>query len=609
MQRDLRNNWLISLFSLSIIIYFINQNPIIGYLCASFFAFFTISITHDYVKRILQFYKETPFAVVTNLIITLLPISYLFLWFNQENRYYTFNVDYRYFLSITNTIIRYGDFSNSLAYDGAEIQYHAAPSVISAYLSKVIALDPQLFFYMLLPIFANMSITLFVTQTQKTFFKQFNVNAILASSLIMTFSPISNLSSTLHLKFGLFNYSVMPNTIIGLMVIFMSLYSGQKSTNLTQQNITFVLVQLSLLTIKPQLIPIYAVVSILLLTMASPWDKKYLRRTTLIGVVTLSVLLLRNKFNLGVAHIPVAMKFDLGSIELSSIARDFPLMLLVFLGCVLTFRQSELAINRRIFYFNLVILSSLIFVKILLMIIVFELDIDTLNLQRGYNNEISWSDDNFDQGLVLLAIVGMAVGLLQILGAIHIKHSRRWTSQRPGLILSVFLIVVLILPTATLIRQPSKGYEAYDGKLQVEALNQIPISTSLIQVNDITDPAENYRRPGLGSYWSSFTTHQFYFSSFRYSYHLEKDVLTRISDTHSIFVQSDPRSKLRALGISHLLINKRCTSPLEDHFDPIYENDEFSLYSLEDLSKQIISKRISGAIDSQKVMFGDSRCL
>ena len=174
LRKDSRNHWLISSFSISIIIYFINQDQIFGYLCASLFAFFATSITHDYLKRILHFYKETPFAVVTNLMITLLPISYLFLWLNQENRYHTFNVDYRYFLSITNTIIRYGNLSNSLEYNGAEIQYHAAPSVISAYLSKAIALDPQLFFYILLPIFANISITLFITQTQKTFFKQFN---------------------------------------------------------------------------------------------------------------------------------------------------------------------------------------------------------------------------------------------------------------------------------------------------------------------------------------------------------------------------------------------------------------------------------------------------
>ena len=604
-----RYQWLISIFSISITLYFTNQNAELGYFSAAIFGLLAIFITYDYALRILHRYKKAPISALANILITLIPASYLFLFLNQNTKYYTFNVDYRYFLSITNTIIRYGDLSNSLEYDSAPIQYHAAPSVISAFLFKSIFLNPQLFFYILVPVIANMSLTLFVIKIQKTFFKKLYGSELLVSALILTFSPVNNISSTLHFETGLFNYSVMPNTIIGLTIILMSFHINQKTTRFKYQLITFSLIEISLLTIKPQLIPIYAVVFSLILMLSLPWNYTLLRKICLIGFTSITILLIKDEIKIGTAVTPISIKFDYSSINFLSILRDFPMIFLVFAGCVLTFGLTTEKKSRCMYYASLGIPTVLIVIKVLLNFTVFQIDDKTSNLQRIYSSEVSWSDVDFDQGLVLLAIFGMAVGLIQIVSAIQAKYPKVWKSQRINSTLSLLILIVSIIPTATFIHDPKTGYESYDGKLQVDALNEIPKFNGLVQVNDISDPAENYRRAGLGSYWSSFSTHQFYFSSFKYGYYREEDVFDRISTSASLFSKIHPLSAMKVLGINYLLINRRCEPAFNGIFKPKYQNEAFSVYSIDDFSQQRFSGKSKANSVSQKKFYGESRCL
>jgi len=604
-----RYQWLISIFSISITSYFINPNTALGFFLAGIFGLLAISISCDYAVRIMQYYKTTPILALTNILITLMPTSYFLLFFNEKNRYYTFNVDYRYFLSITNTIIRYGDLSNSLEYDGAAIQYHATPSVISAFLFKSVFLNPQLFFYILVPVIASMSLTLFVIKIRKSFFEKIPGSELLVSALILTFSPVDNFSSMLHFKTGLFDYSVMPNTIIGLTIILMSLCIGQKTIRFKYQLATFILVEISLLTIKPQLIPIHAAVFSLILVLSSPWSHKLINRISLIGLTSFMILLFKDEFKLETATTQISMKFDFSSIKFLSILRDFPIIFLLFLGCLLTFRFTATKNRRRMFYASLSIPAILVFMKVLLNFIVFQIDIKTSNLQKIYSSELSWSDVNFDQGLVLLAIFAMAVCLLQILSAINVNYPKARRYWKANSIISFLILTVSIIPTATSIQDPKNGYESYDGRLQVDALREIPIFDGLVQVNDISDPAENYRRAGLGSYWSSFSTHQFYFSSFKYGYYLEKDVPRRISVAHSLFVENNPLSEMRRLGIKYLLINRRCTPAFNGIFNPSYQNEAFSVFSIDDFSKRNISGEAESGLARQNKLFGESRCL
>jgi len=604
-----RNQLLVSIFSMSIISYFMNQNAIFGYFSAVAFALLVISIIFEYIERILKYYKESPIAALTNLLITISPMSYLILFLNQENRYFTFNVDYRYFLSITNAIIRYGNLSNSLEYDGADIQYHAAPSVISAYLFKSVILNPQLFFYILVPVTANMCVTLFVYRIQKSFFGQQNRSALLASSLILTFSPVNNISSTLHFKNGLFQYSVMPNTIIGLTIILTALCVDQRTNSFKYQMVTFFLIELALLTIKPQLIPIYPVVLGLILFLSFPWSQKLFRQIFVVGFICITILLFKDKLNLETATTRISAKFDLGSIDFFSIVSNFPMIFVLLLGCLLTFPFTKASKGRRMNYASLIILIIFICIKVLLNFTLFQIDTKTLHLQKIYNSEASWSDVNFDQGLVLLAIFGVAVGLIQIFYVFQIRYPTAWRSPYPTSVVSLLILVASIFPNAYIFQNPNKGYETFNGKLLVEALNVIPKSSGLIQVNDISDPAENYRRAGLGSYWSSFSTHQFYFSSFKYGYYLEDDVLERISATHSLFSEYDPSSRAKTLDIDYLLINRRCTPAFEGLFKPIYQNEAFSVFSIDNLTEQKHSWDVSANLLPQKKVFGESRCL
>ncbi len=603
------NQILISIFSISIVFYFSHQHVTFGYLSAAAFALLAVSITCEYLDRILKSYKESPVGALTNLIITISPASYLILFLSQDNKFFTFNVDYRFFLSITNAIIRYGDLSNSLEYDGADIQYHAAPSVISAYLFKSVLLNPQLFFYIIVPVIGNMCVTLFVSRIQRSLFGLQSKSALITSSLILTFSPVNNVSSIMNFKNGLFQYSVMPNTIIGLIIILSALCVDHKTLNFRFQILTFFLIECALLTIKPQLIPIYPVVLSLILVLFLPWSKKLLGQISIVGLVGATVLLFRDSLMLETATTSISAKFDFSSVDFFSIIFNYPIIFLLFLGLLFTVPYRNAYNSRRLTHASLIILTIFVFIKALLNFTIFQIDTKTLNLQKIYDSETSWSDVNFDQGLVLLAIFAVAVGAIHILSVFQSRHPKMWSSSYPTSIISILILCASIFPNATFIEDPSKGYEPFNGKLLVEALNVIPKSASLIQVNDISDPAENYRRSGLGSYWSSFSTHQFYFSSFKYGYYLEEDVAARIYDTHSIFTDDNPIKKSRNLEIDYLLINKRCKPVFEGLFKPVYENEAFSVFLIDNLADQENLGAPTEKITTQKKVFGESRCL
>ncbi len=603
------NQILICIFSISIVFYFIHQLVIFGYLSAAAFALLAVSITCEYLDRILKSYKESPVGALTNLLITISPASYLILFLNQENKFFTFNVDYRYFLSITNAIIRYGDLSNSLEYDGAEIQYHAAPSVISAYLFKSVLLNPQLFFYIIVPVIGNMCVTLFVSRIQRSLFGLQNKSTLLTSSFILTISPVSNISSIMDFKNGLFQYSVMPNTIVGLIIILSALCMDHKSLNFRFQFLTFFLIECALLTIKPQFIPIYPVVLSLILVLLLPWSQKLLGQISIIGLIGVTILLFKDNLNLETATTSISARFDLSSVDFFTLIFNYPIIFIVLLGLLLTVPYRSASNSRRLTYASLIILTIFIFIKALMNFTIFQIDTKTLNLQKIYNSETSWSDVNFDQGLVLLAIFCVAVGTIHILSMFQSQYPKLWNSSYPTSIISMLILCASIFPNATFIQNPEKGYEPFNGKLLVEALNVIPKSAGLIQVNDISDPAENYRRSGLGSYWSSFSTHQFYFSSFKYGFYLEKDVAARIYDTHLLFTDDDPIAKSIDLEIDYLLINKRCTPAFEGLFKPVYENDAFSVFSIDNLANQEHPEISSESILTQKKVFGESRCL
>ncbi len=111
------------------------------------------------------------------------------------------------------------------------------------------------------------------------------------------------------------------------------------------------------------------------------------------------------------------------------------------------------------------------------------------------------------------------------------------------------------------VTRPETGYEYVDASDVTKVLSGIERTGSLLLASDIADPTENYRRPGDAWHIVATTRVPFWFGGYRYELETNPEAQSRLAIARTFFGSQWSawhNDFLMEKGITHVLISKRC---------------------------------------------------
>lgn len=529
----------------------------------------------------------------------------------NEHRYTTWNVDWRMAQSLANSAVVDPSGRSTLDYAFIETSYHTGSSVFAGHVSYFFPFlqDYVLFaFYPLSAIFA-----IFIFSKSLADFYAFKASLPLLVTIIVLVTPYIGFQwrlsranfSTLFSSF-LINPTLMVGTVHAISLIFLSLYLMLVCKKNINFQLSLILIgSISLLDVKPQFILPFLVLSISTLLLFRSLTPTILSIAILFGF-------LPTIFYTQVLDNSSQPSFGLGLLSYGSFG-TFSLNALTGLTSlffiILILKKKEFSAIHNFLTFTILVY---LFLKSLFNAVGFYaaspdyIEVRTFS-NPGFTPESV--DSDVKQGFIVIQIFSVLVGSLYVL-------SRVLTIRTIRIVLLLILLSTIQVKTVFAVNtylHPESGYEYFNaGELKL-FLEEVPSSTLLI-VNDFNDPAENFRRPDRGTYWSSLSLHKFYISSFLPTGSSDMNYLNRYRRIHDFFSSlpsNDDISHLKSIGVEYALVHKRCLPFWMGLIRPQFETDTYGLFSLQDFKRADLSSLNRSLVleKNQKKIYGISKCL
>jgi hypothetical protein len=525
-------------------------------------------------------------------------------------------IDWRHALGHAYSLSRYPDNSNNLAYDGFEVNYHAAASLLAGHLMSVTGIDAFYTLFLVIPILTLTSLLLFMRSLSKSL----NIKPIITYilGLIALTIPVFQIKyfSIGEVK-ATFTYlaldnQVMINSYLALAVCFSTLILHFSTNNLKMRLLASVVPMFSLMGLKPQFIPFLGIILYLLNS------KSYLNRIPftfrfrfIFFLCTFSALILAF---LEKASGDLRLELSLNAYKIYAL-QGFALPFLTFCSIIsiliLFFLRNKILIPQTI---NWIIVSFFCYfaLRTISGFILFQNPaFNTLptSIKGVYTS--SGVDLDLEQGFVLLNLA-LLFSLL-IRGALSCQHKKYFLT---------FMVILLILSNifkasnyVDQFKRPlTRGFEAIDNREVSQLLNNLDPS-SLVLLNDLADPAMNFTYVGRGNYLLVNDRVRFYFANVLPEWQATDftDRYTKVKRFFGTPISSFHRDFLLDSGITHILISKRCIPAWRIDHERVQATSDFYLIEADKMFQlfdfEHVTRHAGQIIQPQLKMFGIGNCL
>jgi hypothetical protein len=495
----------------------------------------------------------------------------------------SWNVDWRNALSSANSYTIDATGASQLDYFGSSDGYHSGASLLAGHYAQTTGFEPDLVLFFVVPLSALTSICLLGIQIARRFssLAKCRLQVLLPALFIpypgLTFSPNKEEFRFLISSF-LINHELMINSMFGIATVCCGLFMILHRKKVQEIHLSACISLIALIYIKPQYIPMAALLFIVLFIIVFPKNVLWSHLLVVISFGLLPSALISYRQNS-----KLALDWDFAADSISSTTWA-GIILIVLLS---TFVAINRAGNER--YLDsreqpiLLFLAFSIFLVVLSNFLVFRIDsqeyLSVRNLAGG-NLDATSIDRDIKQGFILLFI-----SCLLISGVLCVSLTKSNSGMMRLVVLALVpVLLVKVIATCVLVLKPIHGYEYVDLKFLNQILIEVP-DNSMVLVNDMNDPAEDFRRPGRGEYWSSLGMDRFFFSSIVPNATSDDGAVTRFRMLQTFF-STIPNSQqidlLKRLGVESVVINLRCLPYWYGRIAPHYWNKEFAFYMLSD---------------------------
>lgn len=508
-------------------------------------------------------------------IVTLISLSHLFFACTlgivrlvPRNEQIVWGIDNRMFLSRAYKYLHYGNQDESLSYFGFDYKYHAMPSYMSAQLDQYLQIPPSVTLFLILPILIYLTIFIVVFEISR-FYGLNEIESGIIAILTCSFNYLNSITQVNKLMNPLISIDLMPNTGLALAVIICVV--RLTLIDISRVSIWLTIVGFSLVAVKPQFIPFFWLIVIMIHLLIPRIISK--KSIVIYMIAAISSLLMQVMYNLGNTQ---------AQYSLTLVSPDFVIFfktnsfVIAFWAC-LAARQLivKSKINPKIHILFGVYLTLRLFFDVLF----FSSTGSTEKLSKRYLNLGETGDSDFNQGFIALYL---AIGISLVVYFTR-NTQLRFMNSYSGPLTFVLLGVVILRFLALLpglINPEVHGREPINLQPLNQLLGTVQVKNPLFLANDVSDPTENYRRYGSGMYWSSLGIGQFYLSDIATGHFLAPDIGERMLNAKKFF-NSDLSQWhfdfLDAEGIDYILINTRCEPPWINQINFLPTNDRFIL--------------------------------
>lgn len=523
----------------------------------------------------------------------------------------SWNVDWRNALSSAFTFAKDPSGDSPIDYSEISGAYHYGASFLAGHFTHTTGSNPDFVLFFLIPVVALTSICALGIQLVRTLYihsKHFLLSLLPVLSIPYPGLDFSLSGSDFEFLISKFivNDELMINSLLGVSIVCFGLFLILNINNFIGIQFTIAIVVSSLIFVKPQYIPFAILIFIMLLILTSPriffWKH-------FIGVITFSLIPTAILSYLRNSNLDVKLEFVPITDPSIHIWLLLALFFTVFIVIDVVKGSHYLDSTERSI---VLLLAFSVFLVYLANFFIFSINsqeyLAVRNLGVGTLDPTS-IDRDMKQGFFLVYIF-----CLLLIGVLLVSLLKR---KRMIVTLMLFffapIITVKLMASLNSIVEPSYGYEYVNLKSLEQILERVP-QDSKILVNDMNDPAENYRRPGRGEYWTSIGEHEYFFSSIIPNAVADPNVISRFKLVRSFF-SSTPKptliDKLRSLGVKSVVINLRCRPNWFGQLRADYWNKDFAYYELADFSsilrkeKEIAYEKIRGQLQFS----GESGCI
>jgi len=515
-----------------------------------------------------------------------------------RNEHIVWGIDNRMFLSRAYKFLQFGNQEDSLSYIGFDYKYHAMPSYMSAQLDRYLHIPPDMTLFLILPILTYITIFVVVFEISKSYGLT-KLESGVISILICSINYLNSVSQIIKLSNPLISIDTMPNTELAIAVILcairLTLINGARAF------IWLTVLGFSLVAIKPQFIPFYWLIVIVIhLLIPKKISKKLLYLHVTACLLSLLIQVLYNSGNIQAEY-----SLTLISPDFLNFLKGNSIVIGSWICLVAVQRVYKSNSNSKIHF----LFCSYLLLRLLFDIMYFNVTGSTQVLLRQYLKLKTSGDSDFDQGFILLylAIFLAVVIILSMSIRPELKNFHH------AVVIVILLGVVgvrLFVMIPALTNPESYGKESVNLRPLHQLLKSTRAENPVFLVNDVSDPTENYRRYGSGMYWSSLGFGQFYLSDIATGHFLAPDIEMRKRNVTKFFNSELSRwhySFLKKEGIEYVLINKRCEPSWMNKVKFLKSNEKFVL-----VAKDAFVKASNGTTKHRKPQFkksGISPCL
>jgi len=510
-------------------------------------------------------------------VITLISFSHLFFACTlgivrlvPRNEEIVWGIDNRMFLSRAYKYLHFGNQDESLSYFGFDYKYHAMPSYMSAQLDQYLQIPPSVTLFLILPILIYLTIFIVVFEISR-FYGLNEMESGLISILICSFNYLNSITQVNKLLNPLISIDLMPNTGLALAVVICAV--RVTVIDITRVSIWLTVVGFSLVAIKPQFIPFFWLIVIMVhLLIPKIISKKLIFIYIIAGI---SSLLMQVMYNLGNTQ---------AQYSLTLVSPDFVIFLktnsfvIAFWTCLAAHQLiMKSKINPKIH----ILFGVYLMLRLFFDVMFFSSTGSTEKLSKRFLNLGETGDSDFNQGFILLYLAICISLLVNFTRNIQPRFMNSYSGPLTLVLLGVVILRFLTLLPG-LINPEVNGREPINLQPLHRLLSTVQVKNPLFLVNDVSDPTENYRRFGSGMYWSSIGIGQFYLSDIATGHFLAPDIGERKTNATKFFTSDLSQWHTDFLdkeGIDYILINTRCEPSWINQVNISRINDRFILLS------------------------------
>jgi hypothetical protein len=571
---------------------------------------------------ILTFPKTSHLALI---ILGLLPTIFLatetqWLRLFHGNKFLSWNPDWRQSMAFSRSFGLYPDGSSNTMYSGFQSKYHIPESLFSNVMNKVFGLEYDFTLIVILPTMTICSLFLLMKVLGDTIFKlSFTKISIAAFLFLMNpfFDPAGFKNILENYQYPLISPRVMLNTQMAIILISATVVLAirQKSHVIVALSLSSTCI--SLTGIKPQIIPHYLVIAIVLFFLSA----KSNRATLICTMTTILLFFAASAFSLFLAKTQSAgpslnVSFSFSALEgyfesiPNSILLFYFIVLITLIWTSLKFRiqtNSSLIVYVLPGFFLLFILE-----RALQELVIFGTSDPIASNRALFEGEAALDAWDFDlgQGRILIFI---AISALFFLTLIRVSQNYLSRLRIATLILAFCLIVSpKMFYGLKILNKPDLGYAFVDSSYVGDILSKINRSGAIIS-NDITEPSSSYLRFGRGEYLATTSSQSFYFLGPLPDFYMADDFKKRYDLISQVFNQEVGEGEIAELknaGVSWLLVTNRCVPFWFESVSVFSRNPQFSLIRLLDFERLIGSDDyLSLRPIPQVKIYGLSKCL